>query len=90
MVSRYIPDLVRAMEEGNHDVVSGTRYGLGGGVSVVSRPFPFPVSEDGAFDRGNTCVRSSHRCLSRLSLLTLLLVVVVLSSYEQYVRVGYS
>lgn len=30
---RFIPDLVRKMEEGMYDVVSGTRYGLGGGVS---------------------------------------------------------
>lgn len=34
LASRYIPDLVEAMEEGKHDVVSGTRYGLGGGVST--------------------------------------------------------
>lgn len=33
-VLRYIPDLVQKMEEGDHDVVSGTRYGLGGGVST--------------------------------------------------------
>ncbi|CAM9760622.1 unnamed protein product [Ectocarpus sp. 6 AP-2014] len=30
---KYIPDLVQKMEEGDHDVVSGTRYGLGGGVA---------------------------------------------------------
>lgn len=36
---RFIPDLVRRMEEGGHDVVSGTRYGLGGGVRVG---FPVP------------------------------------------------
>ena len=34
---RYIPDLVRKMEEGGHDVVSGTRYGLGGGVRMGFR-----------------------------------------------------
>lgn len=34
LASRHIPDLVKAMEEGKHDVVSGTRYGLGGGVSI--------------------------------------------------------
>jgi dolichol-phosphate mannosyltransferase len=30
---KHIPDFIRKQQEGNHDVVSGTRYALGGGIA---------------------------------------------------------